>query len=159
MLDLWYTTFPINSAARGTGQAVMILLLILTLLQGYTQYFRAWAVSAETYTAYNEPATQAARYLRGHAFTGQRTVIATADELPIIAYLTHGQAKANYQPLEPKQLEALPVTPGAHQFIITATARDNAAKSLSLKFPGGKLRPELSTFSQNEIYYTYEITK
>jgi hypothetical protein len=157
MLELWYMTFPINSAARGTGQSVMILLLILTLLQGYTQYFRAWAVSAETYLAYNEAATKAARYLHSHAFTGQRTVIATADELTVIKYLS--QDGSNYQPLEPKQLEALPVAPGAHQFIITAAARDDAAKTLSLKFPGGKLRPELSTFSQNEIYYTYEITK
>jgi hypothetical protein len=107
--------------------------------------------------AYNEAATKAARYLHSHAFTGQRTVIATADELTVIKYLS--QDGSNYQPLEPKQLEALPVAPGAHQFIITAAARDDAAKTLSLKFPGGKLRPELSTFSQNEIYYTYEITK
>ncbi len=34
MLELWYATFPINSAARATGQAAIILLLALTLLQG-----------------------------------------------------------------------------------------------------------------------------
>jgi 4-amino-4-deoxy-L-arabinose transferase-like glycosyltransferase len=157
MLELWYTTFPVNSAARGTGQSVMVVLLLLTLLQGYTQYFRAWAVSAETYTAFSEPGVQAAAYLRSHTFSGQRTLIATEDELTVANYLTHGQV--SYTETQPSQLDNLPVTPGSHLFVITATARDDAAKTLSLKYPGGKLRPQLSTFSQNEIYYTYEITK
>jgi len=51
MLELWYATFPINSAARASGQAAIILLLALTLVQGYTQYFRAWAGSTAVYGA------------------------------------------------------------------------------------------------------------
>lgn len=157
MLDLWYRTFPINSAARSTGLVVIALLLVLSLFQGYTQYFRAWAATNETYIAYNEAAVGAARYLQGHKFDGQRYLVATAGELPVAEYLNY--RREQYQPLQPEQLQGLAVGPGARQFIVTAAVRDEAAKNLSLKYPGGKLRPVLSAFSQNEIYYVYEIAR
>lgn len=157
MLDLWYRTFPINSAARSTGLVVIVLLLLLSLFQGYTQYFRAWAATNETYVAYKEAAVGAAGYLQSHKFDGQRYLIAAADELPVAEYLNyHGP---QYQSLQPRQLTALAVGPGARQFIVTAAVRDEAAKNLSLKYPGGRLRPVFSGFSQNEIYYVYEITR
>jgi len=154
MLELWYATFPINSAARTTGQSVMLLLLILTLFQGYAQYFRAWANSAETYAAYDEPAVAAAKYIRDEQKPAKpRFFVGSVDEIVISQYLDDG---TSFTTLEPKGIAGLPLLQSGREFIITAGTRDEAVKNLSLKFPGGKLKPHLSPFSQNEIYYTYE---
>ena len=156
MLELWYATFPINSAARSTGQAVIILLLILTLFQGYTQYFRAWAGSSETYAAYSEPAVAAARYLRDRHFAGPHYLVATPEEQTVVAYLN---ARMPYVPLTAAQVVGVPLGTGPQLFVITASSRDVVTHSLSLKFPGGTLKPHASTFSRNDIYYTYEVAK
>jgi 4-amino-4-deoxy-L-arabinose transferase-like glycosyltransferase len=157
MLELWYTTFPINSAARSTGQAVILLLLILSLFQGYAQYFRAWSGSGETYAAYSEPAVAAATFIKTDQ-SAKKTeyFVGSEDEMAVVKYLEDG---ARFAPLEPKGITGLPLAPGARTFVITVTARDEAVKSLSLKFPGGKLKPHLSAFSQNEIFYTYEVAQ
>lgn len=157
MLELWYRTFPINSAARTTGVVMIIFLLTMSLVQGYTQYFRAWAATNETYTAYNEGATKAAQYIKNHKFDGQRFIVAKSNELPTVQYIDY--RIKGYTLIEPSQITTLPVAPGARQFVITAAARNDAAKNLSLKFSGGKLRPQLSEFSHNEIYYLYEISR
>lgn len=157
MLELWYTTFPINSAARATGQFAILTLLALSLFVGYTQYFRAWAGSSEVYNAYHEGATTVAHHVKKDKFIGQRYVVGSADDQAIVAYLT-GNA-ALYQNLDAAGLVALPNTPNSRQFYIMADERENAAKNLKAKFPGGVLRPHYSPFNQTEIYYTYEITK
>jgi hypothetical protein len=158
MLELWYRTFPINSAARVTGQAAIIVLLGLSMFQGYTQYFRAWANTGQVYVAYNEGAGRMAQnILVDKKFAGDRYVVATPDEQPVVSYLVHG-AKA-YTPLQAKDVAALPITPGTRKFIISAASREEAVKSLKLKFPGGVLRPLLSDFNQAEICYIYEVTK
>jgi hypothetical protein len=158
MLELWYRTFPINSAARGTGQAAIIVLLGLSMFQGYTQYFRAWANTGQVYAAHNEGAGRMAHnILVDKKFTGTRFVVATPDEQPVVSYLVDG-AKP-YTALEAKGIAGLPITPGARKFIISAASREEAVKSLKLKFPGGVLRPLLSDFNQAEICYIYEVTK
>lgn len=158
MLELWYATFPVNSAARATGQAAIIFLLALTFFQGYTQYFRAWAGSSQVYIAYNEGPVQIAHRLGlddDKKFTGQRFVVGQASELPIIDYLNHNAIA--YQSLEPKDIAAIPVATAARNFYITLAARDEAMKTLRVKIPGGVLRPHYSDFNQTEIYYTYEV--
>lgn len=157
MLELWYSTFPINSAARTTGQLAIIALLLLSVFHAYTQYFRAWAGSAEVYTAYNESAVGVAGFIQSTSFVGTRAVVATADELPVTSYLVN--QKPPYTSLTPKTFVAFPTGTGAHQFVVTASARDEAVKNLSAKFPGGVLRPHLSSFNQAEIYYVYEVAK
>ncbi|HUD11659.1 MAG TPA: hypothetical protein VMS08_04580, partial [Candidatus Saccharimonadia bacterium] len=158
MLELWYQTFPINSAARLTGQLAIIALLGLTLFQGYTQYFRAWAGTSEVYGAYNEGAVQMSAYLTSIAtFKGQTIVVATPSELPVIAYLDSGGLP--YTPVQATGILKLPATAGTHQFIIAASSRDTTTKALKSKFPGGILYPHYSAFNQAEIYYTYLVTK
>ena len=156
MLDLWHATFPINSAARSTGLAAILLLLGLSVFQGYVQTFRAWSGSAETYQAYDEAAVAAAHYLTAHASKSPHLVVAANDEQTVIAYLDYGQV---YQALAPAGIITLPTGMGARQFIITAAVRDEAARNLALKFAGGKLVPHYSSFSQNELFYTYETTQ
>jgi 4-amino-4-deoxy-L-arabinose transferase-like glycosyltransferase len=158
MLELWYQTFPINSAARLTGQLAIIVLLALSLFQGYTQYFRAWAGTSEVYAAYNEPAVEMAVYLQSNGtFKGQTVVVASPSEFPVVAYLDHNGP--TYLNLTAANIRSLPITPEAHQFIIAADSRDIATKALKARFPGGVLYPHYSTFNQAEIYYTYVVSK
>jgi 4-amino-4-deoxy-L-arabinose transferase-like glycosyltransferase len=157
MLELWYATFPINSAARATGQAAIILLLALTLVQGYTQYFRAWAGSTAVYSAFNEGTVSIAEHVKTDKFSGERYIVIPSGQVPIIAYLDHGYA--GYQIITPGQLQALPVTTVSRQFYIDTSSRDEAVKTLKVKFPGGTLQPHYSGFNQVEIYYTYEARK
>jgi hypothetical protein len=84
-------------------------------------------------------------------------VVAAADEQPIAEYLDAGQVQ--YTAIQASQLNGLPINPGTRRFWITSSQRDEAVKSLKLKFPGGVLRPHYSDFNQTEIYYTYEATK
>lgn len=157
MLELWYATFPINSAARATGQAAIILLLALSLLQGYTQYFRAYAGSTAVYVAYNEGVTQMASGIRKFPFTGERYVVLPQDQFPVLFFL-NSDIK-NIKTLTPAELTALPIATGSRQFYIAAISRDEAVKILKAKFPGGVLRPHYSPFNQIENYYTYEIVQ
>ncbi len=157
MLELWYATFPINSAARASGQAAIILLLALTFVQGYTQYFRAWAGSTAVYVAFNEGTVGIAEHLKTDKFSGERYVVSTTDQFPVIDYLDHGQL--GYRVITTADLTALPVAGASRQFYIATSIRDDAVKVLKAKFPGGTLQPHYSSFNQVEIYYTYEITK
>lgn len=157
MLELWYSTFPINSAARTTGQLAIIALLLLSIFHAYTQYFRAWAGSAEVYAAYNEAAVGAASFLSTDGFTGTKVVIAQPDELTVVTYLVG--SKPSFTGLAPKALVAYPTGSGPHQFVVTASARGDVVKTLSAKFPGGILRAHTSSFNQAEIYYVYEVAQ
>jgi hypothetical protein len=157
MLDLWYSVFPINSAARAVGQGAILLLLALTVFQGYTQYFRAWAGSSAVYAAHNEGTTQIAGDIKRLKFDGERFIILAPDQAPVIDFLAF--QSDNYKIIRPEDVTALPVGPGKRQFYIGSDARDATSKVLKTKFPGGILRPHYSDFNQIEIYYTYEVTK
>jgi hypothetical protein len=157
MLELWYRTFPINSAARAIGQLAIILLLGLTVFQGYTQYFRAWAGTAQVYTSYNEGAVSIASELRTHKFVGARFVVAGPEEQSVVAYLAHGDS--SYGAIDSLGITTLPITPGHRQFLIANSSKPDAVNNLRLKFPGGILRPVESSFNQAEISFIYEVTK
>jgi hypothetical protein len=159
LLQLWYSTFPINSAARVSGMSAVGLLLLLTAFQGYTQYFHAWAGSAETYAAFNEEAVQASTFVdntvAAHADVN-RFLVVSGDEMPVSAYLTTTKAA---KVISPEDLAVLPVTAGSYEFVLTATVRDKVAKALADKFPGGNLKPFYSNFNDSDIYYDYQVTK
>ncbi len=157
MLELWYTTFPINSAARATGQAAIFILLALSLLEGFTQYFKAWGESSAVYTAYSESATQIGLRLADDTYKGERFVVIPADQTPVVDYLRYGQT--NYHNLTIAGLQAVPVAASNRKFYIAASTRDDAVKVLKAKFPGGTLQPHYSSFNLAEIYYTYEVNK
>jgi hypothetical protein len=155
MLELWYATFPINSAARATGQGAIILLLALSMLQGYTQFFSAWAGSSTVYAAYDEGLVQVAQHINSDKGAGERFIVASSGETTVASYLNSG--KITYRALTPGDIQSLPVSTTARHFYITTSARDDAVKVLKVKFPGGVLRPHYSSFNQVEIYYTYEV--
>ena len=157
LLELWYATFPINSAARSAGQAAVLVLLGLTVYLSYTQYFRAWGQMSETYAAAGDGAAHMATNLKTDKFIGQRFVVFPVGRREVIAYLSHGGP--TYTALNPADITTLPTTPvGGRQFWLSPETRDDAMKLIKAKFPGGVLRPHYSPFNQTEIYYTYEVT-
>jgi len=156
MLDLWRATFPLNSAARSTGVAVVALLLILTLIQAYTQYFSAWAKSNATYTAYNETAVYAAKYLKAQKDANVRYLVATADEKLVVDYLAWGK---KYRYVTAAGILKITGDNKGREFVVTTTVRTTAVTNLLAKLPGGVLRPTISAFSQEEINYVYEAAK
>ncbi len=159
MLELWYKTFPINSAARSTGQAAIVILLLLSLLEGYTQYFHAYAASDGVYAAFNSGPTQMAKDIRANsklAHKAQTTyVIADNDQRAVIDYLIGGQVP--YDDITAAQIASL--GGGGKRFWITADQRTASVNYLKQKFAGALLQPQYSDFSQSEIYYTYQVTK
>lgn len=159
LLGLWYYTFPINSAARVTGQAAVALLLLLTAFQGYTQYFHAWAGSAETYLAFHEEAVKASDFAdkaaANHADVKRYLVVAN-DELSVAAYLTTAKS---VRVITTAELVVLPTVAGPYEFILTSAVRDKVSQTLTDKFPGGKLKPYYSDFNGSDIYYDYQVTK
>ena len=157
MLELWHATFPINSAARATGKTAIMILLGLTMLHGYTQYFGAWAASSAVHMAYNDGTVQIAESLRNTKFEGERLAVIAPEQQPVVEYLNHGDK--SFSVLKPSDLAGLPIASGSRQFYIGAGEREETVKILKAKFPGGVLRPHYSDFNQMEIYYTYETKK
>lgn len=157
MLELWYNTFPINSAARTAGLSSLVVLMGLSLVLGYTHYFRAWGNLAEVRTAHSEGAVRLAANLKNDKSQAQKYLVATADEQTVVNYLSH--RGPGYIALTPQTLTGLPTGPGARKFYITPTDRAAITKTLQAKFPGGVWRPHYSLFNQAEIYYTYETAK
>ncbi|QQR51932.1 glycosyltransferase family 39 protein [bacterium] len=156
ILNLWYSTFPANSAARSVGQATVIVLIILSTALGYTQYFRAWGHTGATYAAHNEGAVRLGTNLHTSKQDGSVYVVTTPAEQPIIQYLADSRP-ATYIKID--ELALLPTAGEAKYFYISASERDASKKLLKAKFPGGTFKPHFSPFNQTEVYYTYEMTK
>lgn len=157
LLFVWYKTFPINKLARVTGLGVILLLMGLSLVQSYRQYFVAWAQDSKTYEAYSEGSVAIANYLLDNSNTGRKVFILMGGyEANPIQYLTHN--KANYQLLSNKELKDLPINEDK-RLIIVPVGNDSAAQiqDLKAKFPEGKLVEIRSSFSDRLLFSTYEV--
>jgi hypothetical protein len=157
MLERWYATFPVNSAARNSGLAVILLLLGLSIYQGYQQYFVAWANSEQTYAAYSENAVAIGKYLLAQPFNGQRYVVIDGYSDKTVEYLTHYHA--SYQRIDPEDIKAIPTDGQPKQFLITVSQQPAAIKALRERLSGGTLSPQYSSFNGAELFDTYTVTK
>jgi hypothetical protein len=159
MLDRWYVTFPINSAARSTGLAAILVLLALTAYQGYRQYFVTWAQSTTTYAAYSEDAVAMSTYLNDNAqyYKGQNYLVLGTAEDPTVQYLTHGHS--SYLRIDPSQINGLSTNGKSIKFLVSTENRATAENTLRVKFPGGIWTPHYSSFSGSDLYYVYEVAK
>jgi 4-amino-4-deoxy-L-arabinose transferase-like glycosyltransferase len=154
MLEVWYATFPINSAARLTGQVAIMLLLGLTAFQGYTQYFVAWADSSETHRAYSDTATGMAEWVKHQAAGTQLVIVADRDDATALRYRLI--TVSNYQVVGPDQLvTALKVRP--LHLVLTTTWRDQVVTELKAVAAGGTLQSHQSSFDEADLYYTYDL--
>ena len=154
MLERWYATFPINAAARSAGLGIVVVLLLLSLYQGYEQYFVAWANSPQTYAAYAEDASSIGHYIIAHPFKGTRYVLIDGYTDKTVFYLTHYHA--TYTRIDPSDIANLPKT-GAKEFFISNEDHDDSIKALRAHFAGGQLSPEYSTFNGAELYDIYVV--
>lgn len=159
LLARWYLIFPINGLARTTGLGVIILLLALSMIRSYKQYFVAWAQDPKTYVAYSEDMVAMARYLN-KAGSGQTDFVASDDySIKTVEYLTHH--KTNFTHLSFDELKNLPITGGKKLFLVQASS-DNATDTAEIeiikaKFPNGRLHLEFSTFNNERLFYVYEV--
>lgn len=154
MLELWYTTFPINSAARLTGQTAIILLLTLTVYQGYTQYFVAWANSSSTHRVYGDTAIGMADWIKHLPAAPKAVVEVRADEQPTLEYslLDH----PGYEVVSIAQLASKLAARPLH-LVITLSLRDQTVSVLKTAAPGGSLQVHQSSFDQADLFYTYDL--
>lgn len=152
----WYKTFPINRPARFVGLYLILLLLALSLIKSYKQYFVAWAQDPATYKAYAEDMVGAGKYLIAHNRNGQTNYVFAGRYGNItVEYLTHH--KVNYTLVNQKQLENVPL--GGHKlFIITTEGNANQAlQTVRAKFPNGTLTEDDSSFNGQRLFYVYEV--
>jgi hypothetical protein len=158
LLDIWYGTFPVNSAARSLGTLPVILLLVISLYQGYKQYFVAWAGSPEVYQVHNESANSIGTYLNRTTFDGQRYVAVDQYSRDVLDFVTHG--KSNYNAISRDDVSKIPADGQAKQIIITNEVSDATVSTLKERFPKARLSQHYSEFNDNnEIFAVYEVLK
>jgi 4-amino-4-deoxy-L-arabinose transferase-like glycosyltransferase len=154
MLEVWYVTFPINSAARLTGQLAILLLLALSVYQGYTQYFVAWSNSSETHRAYGDAALGVAAWISKLPAGTDALIVANGDDATIIRYRVSGNHP--YEIVDPATLaNALKQRP--LHLVLTTTWRDQVVAELKTTAPGGTLEAQQSSFDGADLYYTYDL--
>jgi hypothetical protein len=155
LLIQWYKTFPVNAPARNFGAAIFGLLLLLTGIIGWRQYFVAWAQDPLTYSAYSENMVQIGYYLNSSS-GNQIFLIAGGYEAMPTQYLTN--KKTEYKLLDAKQLQDQPLLDGSRLFVFPAV--DNSSELISVltaKYPTGKLVPHYSGFNEKLLFYSFEV--
>lgn len=158
LMDIWYGTFPVNSAARTFGTLPIILLLLVTAYQGYKQYFVAWAGSPEVYQAYNESAISIAGWLNRTTFEGQRYVAVDSYSRNVLDYLTHG--KAVYNAINVSDVAKIPADDEPKQIVVVSSALGDTLKVLKERFPKAKLSQHYSEHNDNnELFNVFEVLK
>jgi 4-amino-4-deoxy-L-arabinose transferase-like glycosyltransferase len=157
VLKQWHAVFPLNRVARTGGTVAVAFLLVLTVYQGYVQYFVAWANSPDTYNAYAEDMVAISDYYDNHSFNGKRYAVTGEYSMQTVEFLTH-QHPNLYQRYNPGDVDAIPLDQGvAKEFLTTETDKEKVLKRLELKFPNGKLSPHYSSFSGDELFVVYTV--
>lgn len=158
LLDVWYSTFPVNSAARAVGTVPIIFLLTVTLYQGYKQYFVAWAGSPEVYEVYNEPADAIADWLNRTTYAGERYVAVNQYGRNVLDYITHGRSA--YSAISHSDLASIPTEGDGKQIIIASKEAGDAVKTLKDRFPKARLSQHYSKHNDNnELFIVFEVLK
>lgn len=150
----WYRTFPFNAPARTVGTVIVSLLLAMTALLGYQQYFVAWAQDPQTYDAYNENMVLIADYLNTHKNTTHYLVAGGYESMPT-EYLTYG--KSSYTLLNFDQLQSQPLVTENVEYIIPSHDSQKATSVLQAKYPNGQLLAHYSPFDNRLLFYTYKV--
>ncbi len=156
LLTKWYKTFPVNAPARSAAAVMIGLLLFLTLVQGWRQYFVAWAQDPVTYQAYSENMVQIGKFLLVNGKGKTDYIIAGGYETMPAEYLLAN--KQNYTLLNLDALRDLPLQTTSQLFVFPAG--DNASaitELLRAKYPNGTLTPHYSPFDNTLLFYSYRV--
>jgi len=160
LLYIWYKTFPVNNLARVTGLTLICLLMGLSLVQAYRQYFIAWAQDLRTYEAYNEGSVAIANYLNSNNKAGRTNyVLMGGYEANPIEYLTN--KKSEYKLLNEQELKNLPIEGSINEliFIPAGPNQNSIVESLKAKFPKGKTTNVNSDFNGRQLFVVYEVSQ
>lgn len=158
VLASWYKTFPINAPARSIGLYLILLLLSLSAINSYKQYFVAWAQDPRTFAAYSEDAVRAGDFLIAHKIAGQTNYVYVNSytDKPI-DYLTYH--KVDYTRLDsPMSLQELPITKQQRLFLIIdqdQQQRQKLVDTLEAKYPSGVLSQQVSAIDGHLLFYVY----
>jgi 4-amino-4-deoxy-L-arabinose transferase-like glycosyltransferase len=158
LLYTWYKTFPVNNLARTTGLTIVCILMALTLIQSYRQYFIAWAEDSKTYQAYNEGTSAIAKYILANNSNDIKNVVVINEyESMPIKYLTHD--KAEYSILDNNQLRNIPIEGNIKENIFVPNENDYnmQLEILRAKFPNGKVINIKSDFSGELLFSVFEV--
>lgn len=156
LLTRWYQTFPVNAPARNLAVVMISFLLVLTLIQGWRQYFVAWAEDPATYEAYSENINQIGKYLLANGKAQPSYLIAGGYESMPAEYLTADKVK--YTLLDSNGLRDLPLQGGAQLFVFPSSDSSNTIIDiLKAKFPSGTLQPHYSAFDNDLLFYSYGV--
>ncbi|MCX6804603.1 MAG: glycosyltransferase family 39 protein [Patescibacteria group bacterium] len=160
LLYMWYQTFPINRLARITGLFLVCVLMALSLIQAYRQYFVSWAQDAKTYEAYNEGSVAIAKYLISTNNPARSNyVIMGGYEANTIEYLTH--KKSQYSLLDTAQLRDLPIANTTNILIIVPAGADHDKQVaiVKAKFPNATVKDFYSDFNGKLLFSACEINQ
>ncbi len=156
LLDRWNGVFPINSAARSVGGAALVFLLALSAIQGYVQYFVAYANAPQTRTAYHEEATAMARQIIKERFSGEVYVVMGTYDAKPIEYLTHYHSP--YKRLSSNAIPNLPKQERPAEFVVPESNKEAAVRAIRVKYPTVKVTPYYSTYdASQELFVIYRV--
>ncbi len=156
LLVRWHKTFPLNGPARTVGSATITVLLGLTLIIGWQQYFVAWAQDPRTFESYNENMVQIAKFLNTQDAQSKFLVAGDYEAFPV-EYLTH--KKSTYQLVSSKKLSQLPLSNRSLLFVFPSGSNSNAIiEILKAKYPTGILQSHNSNYSGEVLYYSFKVS-
>lgn len=157
LLQRWYRTFPINTPARTVGTLSIFILLGLSAVLGWNQYFIAWAQDPVTYTAYGENMVQIGYYLNNNVSQNrQNYLVAGGYESMPVEYLTYH--KSSYNLLNIEKLQAQPLSDTSQLFVFPADL-DSSKKIeiLKAKYTDGVIQKHNSSFSDKLLFYSFSV--
>lgn len=155
LLMRWYRTFPLNAPARTFGTATVSVLLALTVVLAYQQYFVAWAQDPQTYDAYNENMVLIADYMNTQTNTNYYLVASSYESMPT-EYLTY--KKSSYTLLSVDALQSQPLVTDNVEYVFPANNESQKVTTiLQAKYPNGQLVAHYSPFDNSLLFYTYKV--
>lgn len=161
MLFIWYKTFPVNRLARIVGVTIICVLLALSLVQAYRQYFLAWAQDEQTFKAYNESANTIAKYLiKNNQSSIKNYIVINEYESMPIKYLTNGKG-IEYALLDNQGLANLPIQKSQKAIIIVPNDIEyqKQIEIIKAKFPNAKSTEVKSDLSGKLLFSVYEVSQ
>ena len=128
LLSRWYQTFPHNGPARSVGVISIGILLGLTAIVGWRQYFVAWAQDPQTYIAYNESVVAIGNFLIANPAKQEGTNFFVGDNYESLPaqYLAHD--KSIFTVISTSALQSQPLSTRKVLFVFVA-GEVTAAKS------------------------------
>ncbi len=160
LLTRWYKTFPVNGPARVTGVISISILLALTAIVGWRQYFVAWAQDPQTYAAYSENMVAIGNFLNSSSSKQNdgNYIIAGGYEAMPTQYLTTN--KSRYTLLSATDLQNQPLLSNSLLYVFPSSSdSQKIIQVLQAKYPSGQLNSHYSSFDNQLLFYSFRVSQ